>query len=538
MVYVSAGNGRLSGRRSHLLSSTILFASWLSACGVAGAQDTPPASSPPAPTTTPAPAPTPPAASNPKLPPVTIESPPARQRPAGRTPTNEVVREKPPAPRAPTTPPPAVSRPGPTPRVAQRPAPAPARAPSAAPAQAPTAPINQSLFGALIPAGAISASFVPQVAPGVPGPNLNAIATSATRLDLPLLQTPASVDVITAQTMQDQGYRTNVEAAQGAVGVLAINGSSAQGGFMMRGFSGDAINHLYNGINVGNQDLTGRASDTFIYDRIEFLKGASAIESGVGSIGGSINYVTKQPFSGPVQNETFISMDSFRSVRTGFDSGGSTPIAGLDYRVVADYNNYVGFIDDTKRGLSNLTARWNYQNSDILRTWVAFEYYNDQGNLYWGTPIVPTSFAGPFATSGIISGTYSGASHSSVVGAVPVDSRTLTTNYDTLDNHDSARQYWARSGFDLEITPELLLKEQAYAYKAQRTFFDDEFFNFSSSNDLVNRNPFYVSHDQNLVGDVTDLVWNSSIFGLPNKATAEVAASRNFIRFSQQANFT
>jgi iron complex outermembrane receptor protein len=171
---------------------------------------------------------------------------------------------------------------------------------------------------------------VPQVAPGVPGPNLNAIATSATRLDLPLLQTPASVDVITAQTMQDQGYRTNVEAAQGAVGVLAINGSSAQGGFMMRGFSGDAINHLYNGINVGNQDLTGRASDTFIYDRIEFLKGASAIESGVGSIGGSINYVTKQPFSGPVQNETFISMDSFRSVRTGFDSGGSTPIAGLD----------------------------------------------------------------------------------------------------------------------------------------------------------------------------------------------------------------
>jgi iron complex outermembrane receptor protein len=543
MYYVSAGKGPLGARRSQWLGSTVLVASWLSACGVAGAQDTPPPSSTPAPATsppsattptspaTPSPAATPPGASNPKLPPVTIESPPTRQRPAGRTPTNELVREKPQAPRTPANPPPAVvSRPGPTPRVAQRPTPA--------PAQAPTAPTTQSLFGGLIPAGAISASFVPQVAPGVPSPNLNAIATSATRLDLPLLETPASVDVITQQTMQDQGYRTNVEAAQGAVGVLATNPGGAQGGFVMRGFSGDAINHLYNGINIGIQDLTGRTQDTFSYDRIEFLKGASAIESGVGSIGGSVNYVTKQPFSGPVQNEAFISVDSFRSVRTGFDSGGSTPIAGLDYRVVASYNNFVGFIDDTKRDLSTLTARWNYQNSDILRTWVAFEYYNDQGNVYWGTPIVPTSFSGRFATPGIVSGSYSAASGSSVVGPVTIDSRTLTTNYDTLDNHDGARQYWARSGFDLEITPEMLLKEQAYAYKAQRTFFDDEFFNFDSSTNLVNRNPFYVSHDQNIIGDVTDLIWNSSIFGMPNKFAAEVAASRNFLRFSQQANFT
>jgi TonB-dependent Receptor Plug Domain len=329
MHYVSARKEPLGARRSQWLGSTALVASWLSACGAAGAQDTPPPNVPPAPatsapsnasppttsppsTTTPQSPATPPAASNPKLPPVTIESPPTRQRPAGRTPTDEPVRARPQAPRAPANPPPAaVSRPEPTPRVAQRPTPV--------SAQAPTAPTTQSLFGGLIPAGAISASNVPQVAPGVPGPNLNAIATSATRLDLPLRETPASVDVITQQTMQEQGYRTNVEAAAGAVGVLAINGSAAQGGFMMRGFSGDAINHLYNGINIGIQDLTGRTQDTFSFDRIEFLKGASAIESGVGSIGGSVNYVTKQPFSGPVQNETFISGDSFRSMRTGFD---------------------------------------------------------------------------------------------------------------------------------------------------------------------------------------------------------------------------
>jgi iron complex outermembrane receptor protein len=544
MFQVSAGKGPLSRRRSQWLGSTVLVASWLSACGVASAQDTPPPSSTPAPATSPpsttpspaesAPAGTPPGASNPKLPPVTIESPPTRQRPAGRTPTNEVVREKPPATRAPTNPPPAaVSRPGPTPRVTQRPTPTQAPTAAAAPA-----PINQSLFGGLIPAGAISASNVPQVAPGVPGPNLNAIATSATRLDLPLLQTPASIDVITAQTMQDQGYRTNVEAAAGAVGVLAFSPGGAQGGFSMRGFSSDAINHLYNGINIGIQDLTGRTQDTFSFDRIEFLKGASAIESGVGSIGGSVNYVTKQPFSGPVRNETFVSADSFRGMRTGFDSGGSTSIAGLDYRVVAAYTNNIGFIDDTKKQLGTLTARWNYQNSDIMRTWVAFEYYNDQGNYYWGTPVTPIGYSGPYSKGGVVGGSFSGAAGSSVLGPITIDSRTLTTNYNSLDNHDGAKQYWARTGFDLEITPELLLKQQVYAYKAQRTFFDDEFFNFNSASSLVDRFSFYVSHDQNLVGDVTNLIWDSKIFGLPNKFAAEVAASRNFLRFSQQANFT
>ncbi len=52
---------------------------------------------------------------------------------------------------------------------------------------------------------------------------LNAVAPSASRLGLPVLQTPASVEIVTQQTMQDQGYRTTTEIAKGAVGVLDID---------------------------------------------------------------------------------------------------------------------------------------------------------------------------------------------------------------------------------------------------------------------------------------------------------------------------
>src|SRR5215475_2720766 len=121
-MYNSAG-GRLGARRSRLLSSTIAATVLFSSCGGAKAQDQP------TPQTTPAPAPPPGAPSpteppsgqppaggtqqrNPNLPPVTVEKPVTR------------IRRAAPAKPTPQAPPAIVSRPGPTPRVAQRPRPA------------------------------------------------------------------------------------------------------------------------------------------------------------------------------------------------------------------------------------------------------------------------------------------------------------------------------------------------------------------------------------------------------------------------------
>ena len=66
---------------------------------------------------------------------------------------------------------------------------------------------------------------------GIPMTPLNGVATSASRLGLPVLQTPASVEIVTQQTMQDQGYRTSAEIAKGAVGVLDLDSSGAPANF-------------------------------------------------------------------------------------------------------------------------------------------------------------------------------------------------------------------------------------------------------------------------------------------------------------------
>ena len=109
------------------------------------------------------------------------------------------------------------------------------------------------------PAPAAKLSPGPALAPapplqwlqGIPMTPLNAVAPSASRLGLPVLETPASVDIVTQQTMQEQGYRTTAEIANGAVGVLDVNSSGAPANFSMRGFSYGAVNVLYNGISIG-----------------------------------------------------------------------------------------------------------------------------------------------------------------------------------------------------------------------------------------------------------------------------------------------
>jgi iron complex outermembrane receptor protein len=345
-------------------------------------------------------------------------------------------------------------------------------------------------------------------------------------------ETPASVDVVNQQTIQDQGYHSNVDIAQGAVGVLGIDVGGAPAGFSMRGFSGDQINILYNGISLGPQDLTGRVMDAFMFDQVEFLKGSSALESGQGAIGGSVNYVTRQPASGPIQNQAYVGMDSLGSIRSGYDSTGSTAIKGLDYRFTVGFNHVNSFVDDDHKDISSLATRFNYQNSDVFKSWIAFEYYKDTGQQYFGTPLVPASAPGIVPTHGIVSGTM-GTNFGAFSGPVTIDSRTLTSNYNVTDNNNSATQYWLRGGFEWELAPNLTLKNQSYLYQAQRTFQNAEGYDFDPSNGLIDRGPFRVSHNQHLIGNIADLTWDSKVFGMDNRLTTEVAASHNDIHFVQ-----
>ncbi len=309
---------------------------------------------------------------------------------------------------------------------------------------------------------------------------LNTVATSASRLGLSVLQTPASVDIVTARTIRDQGYRTTTDTAQGAVGVLAGDSAGAPANFSMRGFSGSEVNTLYNGIWTGPSDITARWMDTANLDQVEFLKGPSALMSGLNAIGGSVNYVSRQPTTGPVQNEADVSVDSMGSIRSHFGSGGSTLVQGLDYRFDATGSKLNSFIDGDFRDLTGLAMQLNYRVTNNFKTFVAVEYKKDSGHAYWGTPLVPTSFAGSHAISGVVSGTAVSTFDGSIIGPVTIDSRTLTTNYNVADNATGARELWLRSGFEWAPLNNVTIKDQVYYYQARRNWLDSETYAFDN----------------------------------------------------------
>jgi len=377
---------------------------------------------------------------------------------------------------------------------------------------------------------------------GIPMTPLNGVAASASRLGLPVLETPASVDIVTQQTMQDQGYRTSAEIAKGAVGVLDLDSAGAPANFSMRGFSFGAVNVLYNGISIGVASDTTRVMDTANLDQVEFLKGPSALMSGIMTIGGSVNYVSRQPTTGPIQNELDLSVDSLGTFRSHFGSGGSTGVSGLDYRFDATGSNINSFINGDYRDLTDLATQFNYHVNNNLMTFLAIDYKKDSGHAYWGTPLVPTSFAGSNAVSGVVSGTEVNTFGPpiSIVGPLTVDGRTLTTNYNVADNATGAQELWLRSGFEWTPLNNVTVKDQVYYYQAKRNWIDSETYAFDDGSiiaaNMIDRDRFFVDHNQDVVGNNIDFLWDSRLFGMDNRLAAQLQVSGDWITFTEEDN--
>jgi iron complex outermembrane receptor protein len=373
--------------------------------------------------------------------------------------------------------------------------------------------------------------------------NGNVVATVATRLGLTVHETPASVDVVLQQQMQEQGYRTTTETAFGAVGVLAGDVGGAPATFSMRGFNFAAVNILYNGISIGPGNITSRIMDTADLDQVQFLKGPSAIMSGLDAIGGTVNFMSRQPTTGPIKSELDTSIDTLGTYRTHFGSGGSTNIEGLDYRFDVSSSKLASFIDGDYQQLNNVSGQINYRVNDAFKVFAAVDYKNDEGHAYWGTPLTTIAFSGPYSTHSVVSGFASNVftaafpgDPASIFGPVTVDSRTLTTNYNVADNSVGANELWLRGGWEWSYGDAITVKNQIYDYGAKRHWFDSETYAFDTVTSMIDRDRFFVNHKQQVVGDNTDVAWNSSFFGMQNRFAGQLQLSRNDIQFAEEGN--
>ncbi|MHC3915041.1 TonB-dependent siderophore receptor [Alcaligenes nematophilus] len=107
-----------------------------------------------------------------------------------------------------------------------------------------------------------------------------------------LREIPQSVSVMTRQQIEDRGWTTSAEALRQVTGVT-LSGYEGQESPSIRGFS---ANIQADGVPIQSSYTGGTGNNTIAqYDRIEVLRGPSALLSGTGEPGGTVNYVRKRP---------------------------------------------------------------------------------------------------------------------------------------------------------------------------------------------------------------------------------------------------
>ena len=153
---------------------------------------------------------------------------------------------------------------------------------------------------------------------------------------------------------------------------------------------------------------------------------------------------------------------------------------------------------------------------------------------------MPTSFAGGNAIGGVVSGTAVSTFFGNNLGPVTIDGRTLTNNYNVADNATGAQELWLRSGFEWTPLNNVTVKDQVYYYQAKRNWIDSETYAFddgtqtnSLGTNVIDRDRFFVTHDQHVVGNNVDFLWDSRLFGMDNRFAAQLQVSGNWIKFTE-----
>lgn len=213
------------------------------------------------------------------------------------------------------------------------------------------------------------------------------VIDTATGLGLTLRETPQSVTVITEQRMRDQNISSLLDTVKNTVGVSSSETDNVRNSFKSRGFAVDSFQ--IDGIPVAwslGGDSGETVTDVAIYERVEFVRGATGLLTGAGEPSASINMVRKHANSTDLTGYIDVAAGSWNKKQITADvSNGLNSSGSVRARVVAKYfdsESHADFYDEQKTVLygvveADLTA------STLLRAGASYQDRDPKG-IVWG----------------------------------------------------------------------------------------------------------------------------------------------------------
>ncbi len=209
-------------------------------------------------------------------------------------------------------------------------------------------------------------------------------AASGGRIRVNVMDTPASVSVLTRDFMEDVGTLRVLDTAKYVAGVSEATIPNGLDRINIRGFQSD-------GRRVDGFSWSDQANyDTAGIERIEIIKGPDSLLQPTGVPGGTLNLVTKRPLF-KAASSVMVQAGQYDSNRVEIDSTG--PLASsksMAYRFVTSYHDSDGYSRAAFRRSFFAAPSFTWRLTPSAQLTLRYEYYNFKTSTLEGLLVDPS----------------------------------------------------------------------------------------------------------------------------------------------------
>ncbi|WP_293779310.1 TonB-dependent siderophore receptor [uncultured Oxalicibacterium sp.] len=214
---------------------------------------------------------------------------------------------------------------------------------------------------------------------------------SATPLSMSLRDTPQSVSVVTQQRIEDQRLLTVTDVLNNTTGVSVNQYETNRAQFNARGFKINNI--MIDGVPTtwGQGWSSGEVMSSLApYDRVEIVRGATGLMTGVGDPSAAINLVHKRAASKTFTGSADVGIGSWNQRRASADVSSSLNQAGtVRGRLVAEYEQKDSWIDLMKNKAQTVfgTIEADLTDNTLLTLGFSRQENNTKSPMWGGLPV-------------------------------------------------------------------------------------------------------------------------------------------------------
>lgn len=228
--------------------------------------------------------------------------------------------------------------------------------------------------------------------------------STATGLPLTLRDTPQNVSIVSAQQIKDQNLYSLGKVVQNAVGLYTdIKGSPISGYTVLYARGNRVENFQLDGMPINNVGFGGKGPgdepnawsmiNTAQYDRVEVLRGATALMDGSGQPSATVSLHRKGPTK-TFQGNVDLKIGSFNTHGVETDISGSLNTDGsVRGRLVASYLGGESYQERTSNRNSMLygIAEWDITPNTTLSAGTTYQYMRDRNSSMFGLVLYDTN---------------------------------------------------------------------------------------------------------------------------------------------------